>query len=123
MARTKKKAVAKVKIMDIKELEYVRESLLWHTKNYALIMFYCRGMNFIDLVKLKVKNIEGDRLLNGRRKTGDPFSVRITEGLGNMLEFYLKGKQPEDYLVPTNYDGSTKHFQKYKSKEENERTS
>ena len=115
MARTKKKAVAKVKIMDIRKLEYEQDSPLWHAKNYALIMFYCRGMNFIDLVKLKVKNIEGDRLLYGRSKTGDPFSVRITESLGNILEFYLKGKQPEDYLFPTNYDGSTKHFQMYKS--------
>ncbi len=78
-------------------------------------MFYYRGMNFIDLVNLKVKNIEGDRLLYGRSKTSDPFSVRITESLGNILELYLKGKRPEDYLLPTNYDGSTKHFQKYKS--------
>jgi len=114
-ARTKKKAVAKVKIMDLKNLEYERESPLWHTKNYALIMFYCRGMNFIDLVKLKVKNIDGDRLQYGRSKTGDPFSVKITESLGIILEYYIKGKQPEDYLFPTNYDGSTKHFQKYKS--------
>jgi site-specific recombinase XerD len=114
-ARTKKKAVAKVKIMDLKNLEYKQESPLWHAKNYALIMFYCRGMNFIDLVKLKVKNIEGDRLLYGRSKTGDPFSVKITESLGSILEHYLKGKQPDDYLFPTNYDGSTKHFQKYKS--------
>ena len=115
MARTKKKAVAKAKIMELRTLEYERESPLWHAKNYALIMFYCRGMNFIDLVKLKVKNIEGDRLLYGRSKTGDPFSVKITESLGNILEFYLKGKRPEDYLFPTNYDGSTKHYQKYKS--------
>jgi integrase len=92
-----------------------RKSPLWHAKNYALIMFYCRGMNFIDLVKLKVNNIEADRLLYGRSKTGDPFSVKITESLGNILKFYLKGKRPEDYLFPTNYDGSTKHFQKYKS--------
>ena len=108
-------AVPKVKIMDIKKLAYDQESPLWHAKNYALIMFYSRGMNFIDLVKLKVKNIEGDRLLYSRSKTGNPFSVRVTESLGNILEFYLKGKQHEDYMFPTNYDGSTKHFQMYKS--------
>ncbi|MCK0148346.1 phage integrase SAM-like domain-containing protein [Arenibacter sp. F26102] len=106
-ARTKKKAVTKVKIMDLKKLEYEEKSPLWHAKNYALIMFYCRGYELNDLVKLMAKNIEGDRLLYGRSKTGDPFSVRITESLGNILEFYLKGKQPEDYLLPTNYDGST----------------
>tara|TARA_R110000850_G_scaffold73098_2_gene160522 strand:- start:461 stop:688 length:228 start_codon:yes stop_codon:yes gene_type:complete len=58
--------------MDLKNLEYEQESPLWHAKNYALIMFYCMGMNFIDLVKLKVKNIEGERLLYGRSKNGRP---------------------------------------------------
>ncbi|UII81116.1 site-specific integrase [Flagellimonas sp. CMM7] len=113
--RTKKRVVGKEKIINIKELRYEFGSPLWHTKNYTLIMFYCRGMNFIDLVKTKVKDISNGRLYYGRSKTGNPFSVKITEGLQNILNHYINGKKPSEYLLPTNYDGSSKHYQKYKS--------
>lgn len=113
--RTRKRAIVKDKIMGIKELDYPFESTMWHAKNYTLIMFYCRGMNFVDMVKIKVRDIMGDRLSYGRSKTGRPFSIKITDDLWSILEYYLKNKKPNDYLFPTNYDGSTKHFQKYKS--------
>jgi len=113
--RTKKRAISKEKISNIKTLEYPFESTLWHAKNYALIMFYCRGMNFIDLVQIKVSDIENGRLNYGRSKTSNPFSIKITEGLQKILNYYLFSKRKGDYLLPTNYDGSTKHFQKYKS--------
>src|SRR5690606_30347672 len=54
-SRTKKRAIVKESLLGIKELEYKEGSPLWHAKNYVLIMFNCRGMNFADLVKLKVK--------------------------------------------------------------------
>lgn len=113
--RTKKKIIRKEKMDNIKELQYKEDTPLWHTKNYTLIMFYCRGMNFIDLVKIKVKDISDGRLYYGRSKTGNPFSVKITDGLQRILDYYLGDKKPLDYLLPTNYDGSTKHYQKYKS--------
>ena len=113
--RTKKRAVLKNKLNNIKGLVYEKESPLWHAKNYALIMFYCRGMNFVDLVKIKVKDIMDGRLHYGRSKTDELFSVKITENLIKILNHYLQDKKPNDFLLPTNYDGSTEHYQKYKS--------
>jgi len=113
--RTKKRAVAKKKILNIKELEYPFGSTLWQTKNYALVMFYCRGMNFVDLVKIKVKDIVDGRLYYGRSKTGNPFSVKITKELEDILAYYLKDKKSYEFVFPTNYDGSTEHFEKFKS--------
>ena len=113
--RSRKRAISKDKIMGIKDLQYPFESPLWHAKNYAMVMFYCRGMNFMDMVKMKVCDIQDGRLLYGRSKTGHRFSIKITEDLKGILNYYLMGKRSKDYLFPTNYDGSTKHFQKYKS--------
>lgn len=113
--RTKKRTVTKEKINNIKNLEYEKDSPLWHTRNYAMIMFYCRGMNFIDLVQMKTKQITGLHLFYGRSKSGQPFRIKIVNELKIILEYYCEGKQPEDYLFPANYDGSTAHFQKYKS--------
>jgi len=113
--RTKKRARTKDNITNIKQLRYPENSILWHAKNYAMTMFYCRGMNFIDLVQIKIKHITDTHLYYGRSKSDKPLAIKITPGLREILDFYLKDKMPEDYLFPTNYDGSTEHFQKYKS--------
>ena len=113
--RTKKRAVTKSDFIRIRDVHYKTGSPIWHAKNYALVMFNCRGMNFVDLVKLKISDICQDRIFYGRSKTGDQLSVRITEELAGILSYYTLGKSKEDYLFPANYDGSTKSYEKYKS--------
>ncbi len=111
--RTKKRAITKEEILRLKGMRYEPFSALWNARNHALIMFYCRGMNFIDLVKIKTKDIDNGRLYYGRSKTGIPFSVKITPDLKIILDSYFERKNQNGYLFPTNYDGSTKHYQKY----------
>ncbi|RAJ15918.1 tyrosine-type recombinase/integrase [Arenibacter echinorum] len=113
--RTKKKAIIKVDFMKIRDLDYKKGTPIWHAQNYTLIMFNCRGMNFIDLVKLQVRDMANGRIFYGRSKTGDQLSVRITDELKRLLAYYAKGKKNDDYLFPANYDGSTKSYEKYKS--------
>ena len=113
--RTKKKAIIKVDFLKIRDLNYEIGSPIWHAKNYTLIMFNCRGMNFIDLVKLKAKNISNNRIFYGRSKTGDQLSVRMTDELIKILNFYREDKTDDEFLFPANNDGSTKSFEKYKS--------
>ncbi|WP_026935003.1 tyrosine-type recombinase/integrase [Christiangramia echinicola] len=113
--RTKKKALSKEKIVAIRKLNYQTGTNLWHTKNYLLSMFNCRGMNLIDLAKLKVKDVGENRIFYGRSKTGDPLSVRITEEFAQILSFYLKDKEKDNFIFPIGYDGSVEKFTKYKS--------
>ena len=113
--RTKKKALSKEKIAAIRNLNYQKSTNLWHTKNYLLSMFNCRGMNLIDLAKLKVKDIGENRIYYGRSKTGDPLSVKITLEFARILAFYLKDKEKNDFIFPIGYDGSVEKFTKYKS--------
>ena len=104
-----------MEFLKIRQLNYPIGSELWHSKNYALIMFNCRGMNFIDLVKLRVNSIEKDRLFYGRSKTGESLSVKLTQELNHILGYYLKGKKEDDFLFPANYDGSNERFVEYNS--------
>lgn len=113
--QTKKKAISKEDFINIRKLKYKKDSALWHTKNYILIMFNCRGMNLIDLVKLKKSNVRQDRVFYGRSKTGDPLSVKLTVELNEILSHYLKDKSDDDFLFPANYDGSTGKYEKYKT--------
>lgn len=113
--QTKKRAISKEDFLNIRKLTYEKESALWHTKNYALIMFNCRGMNLIDLVKLKKSNVYPERIFYGRSKTGDPLSVKLTAELKEILSHYLENKKDDDFLFPANYDGSTAKYEKYKT--------
>lgn len=113
--QTKKRAISKDDFLSIRKLKYEKGSALWHTKNYALIMFNCRGMNLIDLVKLKKSNVREDRIFYGRSKTGDPLSVKFTSELKEILAHYLIDKSEDDFLFPANYDGSTAKYEKYKT--------
>lgn len=99
----------------IRELDYPRGSCLFHTKNYLLSMFNCPGMNLIDLAKLRVRNIQGDRIFYGQSKTDDPLSVKITKEFQDILDYYIVGKGLEDFIFPIGYDGSVKFFTKYRS--------
>lgn len=113
--QTKKRAISKDDFLNIRKLNYEKGSALWHTKNYALIMFNCRGMNLIDLVKLKKSNVRLERIFYGRSKTGDPLSVKLTSELKEILGYYLENKKDYDFLFPSNYDGSTAKYEKYKT--------
>lgn len=114
--RTKKRATTKENFLKIRNLEYTKHSELWHTRNYTLVMFNCRGMNFIDLAKLKLGSIENDRLLYGRSKTGTALSVKITPELFNILKEYIQGKSNNDeFIFPVGYDGSVENYKFYLS--------
>ncbi|WP_114492420.1 tyrosine-type recombinase/integrase [Candidatus Ulvibacter alkanivorans] len=113
--RTKKKALPKENFATIRELDYPVGSNLFHTKNYLLSMFNCRGMNLIDLAKLKVRDIKQGRIFYGRSKTDDPLSVKITKELRSILDYYTVGKEPNDFIFPIGYDGSVATFKKYRS--------
>lgn len=114
--RTKKRGISKEKILSIRKLHYEIDSELWHTKNYALTMFNCRGMNFIDLAKLKVNAINNERLQYGRSKTGEPLSVKITDELAQILNYYLtREKDEDDFIFPVGYDGSPETYKHYLS--------
>jgi site-specific recombinase XerD len=113
---TKKKAVPKEKFVAIRKLKYPYKSAIWHVKNYALVMFNCRGLNLIDLAKLRVNSIEGNRIFYGRSKTGDSLSVEITEELAQILQHYLVGKKNEDFIFPIGYDGGVENNALYRAR-------
>lgn len=113
--RTKKKALSKEKIKAIRNLKYDKGSNLWHTQNYLLCMFNCRGMNLIDLAKLRVRDIGESRIFYGRSKTGDPLSVRITGEFASIINNYTTDKNENDFVFPIGYDGSVEMFKKYRS--------
>lgn len=127
--KTKKRAVKKDVIDDLKNLKIEKYSELWNAQNYFIWMFNNRGMNFIDVAKLKKKQIiqttyKNKKLISGRNeyirsKTDKGFSIKLTADSIKILNLYnIFEKGPEDFIFPIGFEYSEKgwseHCQKIK---------
>jgi len=83
-------------------LHYKIEESFWpfHYKNYFLISYLLFGMSFIDMAFHKKKNIVGDRIKFQRKKTSKNYNILITDQLNEILQFYLNGKENDDFILP-----------------------
>jgi len=97
---TKKRAIKKENIIEIENLKLVEYTPIWHAKNYFLFSFYTRGINFVDIAKLKLSNIIDDRIVYRRSKTSGLFTVKISDKIQEILSYYIMGKTSEDYIFP-----------------------
>jgi integrase/recombinase XerD len=130
---TKKRAIKKNLIEDIKNQKIESGSELWNAQNYFIWMFNNRGMNFIDVAKLKKKQIthavfKNKKLVSGRNeyvrsKTDKDFSIKLTADSIRILNLYdIYGKDPEDLVFPIGFEYSEKgwaeHCQRIKMNNE-----
>ena len=101
---SKLKAGYNPKALDEKDLEKLKNFDYQKHPDYeeiyrtAMFIFYCRGINYIDLSYLKWSNIQGGRINYIRKKTGTAYSVKVSEQLQEQLD-YFKGTDPE-YIFP-----------------------
>ncbi len=98
--KTSKRAVSKDVINSIRNFPLESNSAFWHDKNYFLFMFNMQGMNFIDLAKLKLRQISAGRLRYIRSKTNKPYDVKLTKEAEEILSYYITNKTPEDFVFP-----------------------
>ncbi len=94
--KTRKRAVNKDVIKMVEELEVPENLQLW--KDLFMFSFYNRGMNFVDVAFLKVKNIENGRLNYTRQKTGQQFSIKVTDKAMEIIKRYNDLEDPESYI-------------------------
>lgn len=100
---TRKRAVNRDVIKKVEELDVSYDENLQFNKDLFMFSFYNRGMSFVDMAYLQVKNIENGRLNYIRRKTGQLFSIKITEKAKAIIDTYCKSNEPDAYLFPIIY--------------------
>lgn len=104
-AKTQKRAVSIDYIIKIAKLPYEEGSVKWHTRNYMLFSFYCRGMNFVDIAYLTRDKIIDGRLIymrkkTERRKNAKLLNVKLTNEALEILSYYLKEERPGNLVFP-----------------------
>lgn len=67
---------------------------------YFLLMFYFRGMPFIDLAHLRKQDLKGDNIVYCRHKTGKQLTVRIPKEAMELLNRYKDTRPDSVYLFP-----------------------
>jgi integrase len=95
---TAKRAISKDDINRIRDLDLDPKSTLDMTRDYFMFSFYNRGMSFVDLAFLKRSDIRDSRIYYTRRKTGQKFSIKITEQSQAIIEKY--SNQDREYVFP-----------------------
>lgn len=86
--KTAKRAIPKVDIEKIKNLDLSEHQNLIDAKNIFLFSFYCRGINFIDIALLKWSNIYQNTLNYTREKTKERFNLELLLPAIEILEYY-----------------------------------
>ena len=85
-------------------------------KDMFLLSYYCRGINFIDLLKLKQNNITEGRLSYIRTKTGAFLDFELIPQAKLLLEKYISLSKTKHLLPFVNYDNVLEEYYKNRTK-------
>lgn len=92
----------KLSLQEIKAIEslvYDSATKIFNAKNAFLFAFYCAGIRFIDICRLKWGNIVDDRLEYCMTKTGETKSIKLLPSALTILKSYQVDNQ-KGYIFP-----------------------
>lgn len=92
------RALSESDFKKLKEFDYTEYPLYANSFHYFMFSYYARGMNFVDMAKLKWVDLYGDRITYSRSKTSGGFSIKISTALKEILSKFPYGKQ--EYVFP-----------------------
>jgi len=75
--KTKKRAIDKLLIKEIIDLDLTEHSTIWHVRNWFMLSFYLIGISIVDLALLTPSNIKNGRICYKRQKTGKLYDIKL----------------------------------------------
>ncbi|KIX20717.1 integrase [Flavobacterium sp. 316] len=95
-----KKALRREDMRLMENVDTTKYPHLTNTRNYLVFSYYMGGMNFIDIMKLKWSNIEGEVIHYTRSKTKGRFKVKMLEPVKQIINYYKNQNRASDYVFP-----------------------
>lgn len=95
-----KKALSRKEMKLMEAIDTNKYPHLTDAKNYMLFSYYMGGMNFVDMMKLKWENIQGDRIQYIRSKTKGRFSVKMLGPVKLIIEYYRVQNRTTAFVLP-----------------------
>lgn len=100
-SRSFKRSITRKAISDIENLnlnEYPQSMI--NAQKYFLFSFYNRGMNFVDMMNLKWKDIINDTLFYRRSKTNYSFTIKLLPPAKRIIDYYRSLNNGNEYVFP-----------------------
>lgn len=95
-----KRALSVEDFKKIRDIDLSERPDLLEAHNYFMFSFYVCGINFVDMMQLKWSDIQDGRIYYTRSKTKGQFSIKITENVQKMLDYYQSQNRPTNYVLP-----------------------
>lgn len=112
--KTEKRAVSKDIIKEIIELDLKDKSEYMNfSRDIFIFSYLCSGINLTDIANLEKSNIQNDRLIYMRQKTGKRINIPLTDEAKVIIDKYSE-KSMQEYIFPVLNDNVHKtEAQKY----------
>lgn len=95
-----KRALSREEFLLIADFPSEEHSHLRDARNYFVFSYYTRGMNFVDMMKLRWTNIINETILYRRSKTNSNFQVKILPPVQAILDYYKAHFPETNYVSP-----------------------
>ena len=95
---TAKRALSSTDIRKIMDVELPKGSFDELSKDLFLFQFYAQGMPFVDMARLKRRQVESGRMTYHRRKTNGRVSVALEPCIERLIGKYAS--YPGEYVFP-----------------------
>jgi integrase/recombinase XerD len=95
-----KRALSRDEIKKILDVDINERPDLIDAKNYFIFSYFCRGINFVDTMKLTKDCIQGENIEYKRSKTKGRFVIKILPPVQAVLDYYTSNNSMTDYIFP-----------------------
>lgn len=102
-SQAKPRPLSLIDMDKVKNFSFEKYPHLSKSVRYFLFSYYARGMNFIDMAKLKWSDIYNGRIEYLRAKTGKKLSIKISEPLEKILSCFKGGNDIYVFPVLTDF--------------------
>jgi integrase/recombinase XerD len=106
-----KRALSRSEIKSMLDVDITERPDLIDTKNYFIVSYFARGINWTDLIRLKKTDIQGEYILYMRSKTKKRFMVKILPPVQQVLDYYRNKGYDTHYLFPVLLSDELSHLQ------------
>ena len=96
----RKIALNEKELRAFENLELREQPHLVYAHKYFLFSFYCRGINWEDMMRLKKKDIFDGKIHYRRRKTKRPFVIEILSPVQEILDYFNRRIENSMYVFP-----------------------
>ena len=96
--KTKKRAFSADVLKNIEDLIFDKSSREYKSQQYFLFSYYARGINFIDLAKLKGENVRGNELTYVRSKNKRHYQFQLHSKAIAIAKIFMS--DTKDFIFP-----------------------